>query len=150
MIRPARSSYTELGIEAIAGDRSGEESNNESALLSLFDDDTDGGFGDFLSKPYDASGPDDPTAPCGGRPFSTGDEFLPSQLLSDLLAGSAEPARVNVSNGDVWDGWRSVIIVFACLQKPSSSSSNWSDIFADLDPLNDPGSVSRREPLDLL
>lgn len=32
----------------------------------------------------------------------------------------------------------------------STVSSNWSDIFADLDPLNDPGLASKREPLDLL
>lgn len=32
----------------------------------------------------------------------------------------------------------------------STSTSNWADIFADLDPLNDPGLALKREPLDLL
>ncbi|VVC32079.1 Arfaptin homology (AH) domain,Arfaptin homology (AH) domain/BAR domain [Cinara cedri] len=115
------SSYTELGIEATCDQ---DEETNESALLSLFDGSD--GFGNFLSNPYDSNKEENNL---DLKQYNTGDEFLPSQLLSDLLsAGSAESTI-----------------------KKSAGSSNWSDFFADLDPLNDPGStISKRQPLDLL
>jgi len=73
-----------LGIEATC-DQS--EESNESALLSLFDvNDT---FGNFLSNPYESSSQEEKNSEL--KPFGTGDEFLPSQLLSDLLSGSTEP-----------------------------------------------------------
>lgn len=78
------SSYAELGIEATCDQN---EETNESALLSLFDGSD--GFGSFLSSPYDNTQE--------GKNLDSkqdgimGDEFLPSQLLSDLLSGSTAP-----------------------------------------------------------
>lgn len=73
-----------MGIEATCDQN---EETNESALLSLFDGND--GFGSFLSSPYDNTQED------SNLDFkldgSMGDEFLPSQLLSDLLSGSTTP-----------------------------------------------------------
>jgi hypothetical protein len=78
-----------LGIEATC-DQS--EENNETALLSLFDGNDS--FGNFLSNPYESSQEEKDTEI---KQYGiTGDEFLPSQLLSDLLFGSSEPnTKVN-------------------------------------------------------
>lgn len=83
------SSYTELGIEATC-DQS--EENNESTLLSLFDGNDS--FGNFLSNPYENNQEEKVSEI--KQYGTTGDEFLPSQLLSDLLFGSSEPiTKVN-------------------------------------------------------
>lgn len=79
------SSYTELGIEAT--EPRGDENNESFALLSF---DGAESFGQFLSSPYDDSQVDKEISEL--KQIVTGDEFLPSQLLSDLLSGStAEP-----------------------------------------------------------
>jgi len=69
-----------LGIEATCDQI---EETNESALLSLFDGSDS--FGNFLSNPYESSQEEMSSEP---KRYGTGDEFLPSQLLSDLLSGS--------------------------------------------------------------
>lgn len=71
-----------MGIEATC-DQS--EESNESALLSLFDGND--GFGNFLSNPYENNQEEKDLEI---KQYTTGDEFLPSQLLSDLLFGSSE------------------------------------------------------------
>ncbi|XP_060865857.1 islet cell autoantigen 1 [Metopolophium dirhodum] len=116
------SSYTELGIEATPDQI---EETNESALLSLLDGSDS--FGNFLSNPYESNQEEKDSEL---KRYGTGDEFLPSQLLSDLLSGSTAPVNTTA--------------------KKSDSSSNWADIFADLDPLNDPRLSSKLDPLDLL
>lgn len=89
------SSFTELGVEAASCETPAEE-NNESVLLSLFDGND--GFGNFLSNPYDSAGGQDAKDPQEHCPQPYGDEFLPSQLLSELLSGSAaEPVACKVS-----------------------------------------------------
>lgn len=82
------SSYTELGIEATCDQN---EESNESALLSLFDGSD--GFGSFLSSPYENSREETDSEP---KQNVTGDEFLPSQLLSDLLSGSSTESTTKV------------------------------------------------------
>ncbi|XP_050436053.1 islet cell autoantigen 1 [Adelges cooleyi] len=114
-------SYIELGLEASAPQ---EDENKESTLLSLFDGkDT---YGDFLSTPFQ-TGQDEDNAEL--KQNDNPDEFLPSQLLSDLLYSS--PGSTNKDT------------------KAPANSLNWSDIFADLDPLND-SRLSSKQPLDLL
>lgn len=72
-----------MGIEATCDDQN--EENNESALMSLFDGND--GFGNFLSNPYESSQEEKDSELKG---FGLGDEFLPSQLLSDLLSKSTD------------------------------------------------------------
>lgn len=83
-----------MGIEAIS-DQNNE--SNESVLQSLFDGSDS--FGNFLSNPYphDSTEEKDPEKDSELKQFATGDEFLPSQLLSDLLFGSAESVSNKVS-----------------------------------------------------
>lgn len=71
-----------MGIEATCDQN---EETNESALLSLFDGND--GFGNFMSNPYDNNQEENNS---DLKQYGTGDEFLPSQLLSDLLSGSTE------------------------------------------------------------
>lgn len=79
------SSYTELGIEATCDQI---EETNESALLSLLDGSDS--FGNFLSNPYESNQEEKDSEL---KRYGTGDEFLPSQLLSDLLSGSTAPVN---------------------------------------------------------
>jgi hypothetical protein len=79
-----------LGIEATCDQV---EETNESPLLSLFDGSDN--FGNFLSNPYESNQEEKDSEI---KRYGTGDEFLPSQLLSDLLSGSTESsAAVNTS-----------------------------------------------------
>lgn len=88
------SSYTELGIEAIS-DQNNE--SNESVLQSLFDGSDS--FGNFLSNPYPHDGPEEKNSEKNSesKQFTTGDEFLPSQLLSDLLFGSTSESSAGTN-----------------------------------------------------
>lgn len=71
-----------MGIEATCDQN---EENNESALMSLFDGNDS--FGNFLSAPFESNQEEkDSELKASG----IGDEFLPSQLLSDLLSNSTE------------------------------------------------------------
>ncbi|XP_050520881.1 islet cell autoantigen 1 isoform X2 [Daktulosphaira vitifoliae] len=114
--------YVELGIEAAVPN----EDNNESTLLSLFDEKDD--FDNFLSVPF-KSGKDHETSEF--KQNECVDEFLPSQLLSDLLSSSPGPQSRDI--------------------KPTSSlsTSNWAEFLAELDPLNNL-EVPSKQILDLL
>lgn len=72
-----------MGIEATCDLN---EENNESTLMSLFDGND--GFGHFLSTPYENNQEEKDSEQ---KSLGIGDEFLPSQLLSDLLSSSTEP-----------------------------------------------------------
>lgn len=60
--------------------------------MSLYDGGDD--FSNFLSNPYESNGQTESTVD-HLKQYENGDEFLPSQLLSDLLYGSAEPIKVS-------------------------------------------------------
>lgn len=77
-----------MGIEATCDPI---EEKNESPLLSLFDGSDN--FGNFLSNPYESNQEEKDSEL---KSYGTGDEFLPSQLLSDLLSGS-NSATVNTT-----------------------------------------------------
>lgn len=76
-----------MGIEAIE-----EKDDEDNALLSF---DASDSFGNFLSSPYDDSQVDNDDSKL--KQYMTGDEFLPSQLLSDLLSGSTAESNTKVS-----------------------------------------------------
>lgn len=78
-----------MGIEATCDPI---EETNESPLLSLFDGSDN--FGNFLSNPYESNQEEKDS---GLKSYGTGDEFLPSQLLSDLLSGSTGSSSATVN-----------------------------------------------------
>lgn len=79
-----------MGIEAT--EPRGDENNEAIALLSF---DGGEGFGQFLSSPYDDNQVDKEDSEL--NQIVTGEEFLPSQLLSDLLYGSSVEPTTKVS-----------------------------------------------------
>lgn len=78
-----------MGIEATCDQN---DESNEAALRSLFDGSDS--FGDFLANPYDNSLKEKDS---DLKQYGTGDEFLPSQLLSELLSGSTDSITNKVS-----------------------------------------------------
>lgn len=79
-----------MGIEASCDQN---DESNEAALLALFDGND--GFGSFLSNPFESDGSDGRDSE--PKQNGTGDGFLPSQLLSDLLSSTTDPAVTKVS-----------------------------------------------------